>query len=120
MLQDEKDKLLTLFETEVQWCREVDARDAEGSPVHYDDTTAVSWDLVGGICHLFGWHRACDLFGQVARHLLGPQKPHFNRDAQMAAMAALQDFNDKPETTYDMFMDALKGLPVWQGKPAAT
>jgi len=112
MRQDEKDKLLTLFEKQSQWCKHVEARDKRGQPVHYDDKTAVAWDLVGGMCFLFGWERACALFKEVERHVSGLQRCRAARAPEMAAMAFLKDFNDKRDTTYNLIMAKLRDVPV--------
>jgi hypothetical protein len=116
MMQDEKDKLLTLFENESKWCQHVEARDKRGNPVHYSDESAVAWDMVGGLCILFGWERACELFVQVERRITGVKQGHGLRDPQMAAMASLQDFNDKRGTTYDLVMTRLREMPVHDRK----
>ena len=120
MIQEEKDKLIAFFEHEGRWCQGVDATDDSGHAVHYDDEQAVSWDLVGGLCHLFGWKRACELFEPVSRHVAG--RRHLNspsRNSEMAAMSELFDFNDRRETTHQLVMDRLRGLPVWHGRRAS-
>jgi hypothetical protein len=119
MMQNEKDKLLALFENESRWCRRVEARDARGDPVHYNDEAATAWDVVGGLCFLFGWERACTLFVQVGRHITGVKRGHAHRDVEMAAMASLQDFNDERDTTYDLVMERLRDMPVAHQKRAA-
>ena len=120
MMQEEKDKLIALFDEEGRWCRGVDAVDENGQAVHYDADQAVSWDVVGGLCHLFGWKRACQLFEPMSRHLSG--RRHMNSTTQsqeIAAMSALFDFNDDDGTTYDVLLARLRELPVWHGKRAA-
>lgn len=121
MIQDEKDKLLALFEDERRWCRGVDAMDQDGQAVHYDDEQAVSWDIVGGLCHLFGWKRASRLFEPVSRNLAGRRHLHSPSQSQeIAAMSALLDFNDNDETTYEIVMARLHELPVWHGRRSST
>jgi hypothetical protein len=120
MIQEEKDKLISLFDDEARWCRGVDAADARGQAVHYDDKNAVSWDIVGGLCHLFGWKRACRLFEPISRHLTGERHlaaPLENQE--IAAMSALLDFNDDDGTTYETMMTRLRELPVWHGTRAS-
>jgi hypothetical protein len=112
MMQNQKDKLLALFENESKWCQRVEARDAHGNPVHYNDEAATAWDVVGGLCVLFGWERACTLFVQIGRHITGVKRSHACRDAEMAAMTSLQDFNDEPDTTYDLVMERLRDMPA--------
>jgi hypothetical protein len=112
MTQDEKDKLLALFERETRWCQHVEAQDDRGKPVHYCDKEAVAWDVVGGMCFLFGWERACKLFGPVARHVSGLQRYLTYGDWEMAAMASLQDFNDQGDTTYALLLARLRDVPV--------
>ncbi len=113
MMQDEKDKLLALFENRNRWCQRVEARDARGNPVHYDDERATAWDVVGGLCFLFGWDRACKLFVQVGQQVAGLRRGHMVRNPEMAAMAALLDFNDKRDTTYGLIMARLRDLRVY-------
>jgi hypothetical protein len=113
MMQHEKDELLALFETESKWCQRVEARDGRGGAVHYRDATAAAWDLVGGMCFLFGWERACKLFTQVGRHVAGMQRCRARRDREIAAMVSLQDFNDRRGTTYDMVIEGLRRVPVY-------
>jgi hypothetical protein len=119
MLQEEKDQLIALFHDEVRWCRGVDAVDENGNAVHYDDEKAVSWDVVGALCHLFGWKRACQLFEPISRHISGRRHLHSPTQTQeIAAMSALFDYNDNDTTTFDEFVSQLQALPVWHGKRA--
>lgn len=118
MMQHEKDELLALFENESKWCRNVEARDRRGNPVHYSDAAAAAWDLVGGMCCLFGWDRAMSLFVQVGRHITGAQRCRTRRDREIAAMVSLQDFNDRPDTTYDGIMERLRTMPVYCPRPS--
>jgi hypothetical protein len=113
MMQHEKDELLALFDSESRWCRNVEARDRRGSAVHYSDAAATAWDLVGGLCFLFGWDRAFALFLQVGRHLTGLERSRMLRNREIAAMVALQDFNDRPDTTYGTVMERLRSMPVY-------
>ena len=112
MTQNEKDKLLTLFERQSQWCQHVEAQDERGRPVHYRDKKAVAWDVVGGMCFLFGWERACALFKEVEGHVSGRQRCRAARASEMAAMASLKDFNDKRDTTHNLIMAGLRKVPV--------
>ncbi len=117
MIQDEKDKLIALFDDKRRWCRGQDAADADGHVVHYDDEQAVSWDLVGGLCHLFGWKRACTLFEPVSRHLSGRRPLKWSiKNLQIAAMTSLLNFNDDADTTHELVMSRLRDLPVWHGR----
>jgi len=114
MIQDEKDKLIALFADETRWCRGVDAADQHGRAVHYNDENAVSWDIVGGLCHLFGWRRASELFSSISRHLTGKHLAAAPLENQrITAMSALLDFNDDDHTTYGLMMTRLRELPVW-------
>jgi hypothetical protein len=116
MLPNEKEKLLALLGDEGQWCREAEARDRHGDAVRYDDVTAVSWDLTGAICLLFGWRRACELFPQLDRHIIGGKRgPGHRQNPEIDAMVALQDFNDLLETTYDGLVAQLRSMPVRRG-----
>ena len=112
MMQHEKDRLLELFENESRWCQRVEARDGRGHPVHYNDAAAAAWDVVGGLCFLFGWDRACKLFVQVGRQVTGLKRGYVTRDPEMAAMASLQDFNDERGTTYEVVMARLQSVRV--------
>ena len=119
MTQAEKDRMLALLNSRSSWCQEAEARDRRGEDVRFDDPTAVAWDLTGALCHLFGWERAMQLFSQLARHLTRRKPPigrHWTRpqDPQMAAMAALQDYNDQPSTHHRSMMARLMALPVYQ------
>ena len=118
MMSNEKTQLLSLFSEEGRWCQGAEAVDRDGNPVRLSDETAVAWDIVGGVCHLFGWQRARKLFVQLQRHICGRQKTHYNRDEEMAAMAALLDFNDASETSYEKVVATFEELPVWQGRPS--
>ena len=118
MMQYEKDKLLALFENKSRWCQHVEARDKRGSPVHYNDERATAWDVVGGMCFLFGWERACKLFAQVGRHVTGLKRDQGLRNREAAAMASLLDFNDKCDTTYDLVMARLRDMRVYCRKLA--
>lgn len=118
MMQHEKDDLLALFENRRKWCQGVEARDRRGSPVCYSDATATAWDMVGGMCCLFGWDRAFSLFLQVGRHFTGAQRCRTRRNREIAAMVSLQDFNDRPDTTYDVIMERLRTMPVYCPRPS--
>ena len=113
MMQDEKDKLLALFENESRWCQHVEARDKRGNPVHYNDERATAWDVVGGMCFLFGWERARKLFGQAGRDITGLKQRNGLRNLEIAAMASLQDFNDKRDTTFDLVIARLRDMRVY-------
>ena len=118
MTQNEKDELLTLFEKESRWCQHVEAKDERGRPVYYHDKKAAAWDVVGGMCFLFGWERACKLFLQVSRDVTGLKRGPGLRDREMAAMASLQDFNDQRDTTYDLVMARLREMRVYDRQPS--
>lgn len=115
MMPDEKTKLLELLAEPAAWCRDAEARDADGEPVTYDSDAAVAWDLTGALCRLFGWRRACVLFPQVDRHVVGKRKgvQWPVTDPGIDAMKSLQDFNDGADTTYEMVRARLEGMPVW-------
>lgn len=120
MLPVERDKLLEFFGDQEHWCQNAEARDAGGEAVCYSDDAAVAWDLTGGMCLLFGWRRACALFQQVERHILGRRGRQVARSPEIEAMAALQDYNDRADTTHEMVVGQLRTMPVWKGKPAPT
>ncbi len=117
MMPEEKQQLLELFDDERRWCREAEAHDANSDAVHYDDDAAVAWDVTGALCRLFGWRRACVLFGQLDRHINGKRvairwpAP----DAEMDAMGALQDFNDGVDMTFDRMRERIETMSVWHG-----
>jgi len=118
MTADEKKEMLSLFDREERWCKGSEARNGQGEPVSYNDESAVAWDLVGGLCHLFGWQRACQLFEQVHRHVAGPSTVRFRENSDMHAMGALCDYNDALGTTYGMLVATLESMPIWRGGPA--
>jgi hypothetical protein len=121
LLPREKELLLAFLGHENRWCRRAEALDANGDAVQYDAETAVSWDVTGAMCHLFGWSRACALFAQLDRHLHGKRQSRSwpFRDVEMDAMTALQDFNDRPETTFNILREMLETAPVWRALPGA-
>lgn len=115
MMTDEKRQLLEFFKDEASWTRDVEARDRSGTPVHYDDPTAVAWDLVGGLCRLFGWRRACTLFGQVQRHVADGERRSFGWPAaqtDIEAMRSLQEFNDSATTDFNHLYEQLQSMPL--------
>lgn len=116
MMPDEKCQLLALFKDKANWTRDVEARDRSGTPVHYDDPSAVAWDLAGGLCHLFGWQRASMLFGQVQRHIADVQRRSFGWPApqtNIEAMRSLQEFNDRTTTDFSILYEQLESMPSW-------
>jgi hypothetical protein len=117
MMPEEKNRLLALLEHSRVWCQEAEARDAHGDPVRFDDDAAVAWDITGALCRLFGWRRARVLFEQVERHLGGKQPHAFwpLRDSGIEAMKALQDYNDRSSTTFELLRERLESMPVWVG-----
>jgi hypothetical protein len=119
MMAEEKAEVLVLFEHADRWCRDAEAHDANGEAVHYDDESAVAWDITGGLCRLFGWQRACVLFGQVDRHIHGkrPVSGWPARDPELDAMVSLQAFNDREDTTFEMVRERLESMPVWHRGP---
>lgn len=117
-MPDEKAKLLSLLDHADKWCRNAEALDASGNPVTYDHDAAVAWDITGALCLLFGWQRACVLFSQLDRHIHG-KRIMFGwprGDAEMDAMAALQDYNDRVDTTFALLRERIEAMPVWQGQ----
>jgi hypothetical protein len=120
MMQNEKARLLALFADKGKWCQRVEARDAQGNPVRYDDQRAAAWDVVGGMCLLFGWPRARKLFPQVGRTVAGSKRPLIGcRDREMSAMTALLDFNDEQKTTHAVILARLQEVQVYFKEPAA-
>jgi len=116
MLPNEKERLLIFFGDHHRWCQEAEARNETGEAVHYDDPSAVAWDITGGMCLLFGWQRALELFPQLDRHVhQGKRSRAWVTDRGIASMAALQDFNDEACTTFEMITERLKTMPVWNG-----
>jgi hypothetical protein len=117
MMPEEKEQLLAFLDHERRWCRDAEAHDANSDAVRYDDDAAVAWDVTGALCRLFGWQRACVLFGQLDRHINGKRVAIGwpARDAEMDAMCALQDFNDRVDMTFDMMRERIETVPVWQG-----
>ncbi|MFQ5423459.1 MAG: hypothetical protein ACE5F9_05700 [Phycisphaerae bacterium] len=115
MMPDEKKQLLALLEHADKWCRHAEALDAHGHGVVYDDDAAVAWDITGALCRLFGWQRACVLFGQLERHILGKRRTVGwpMHDTPVDAMTALQEFNDRADTTFDMLRERIEAMPVW-------
>ncbi len=117
MIPEEKDKLLALFDSEQRWCQDVEASDSHGDPVKFHDPEAVAWDLTGALCRLFGWQRARVLFRQLDRHLCGKkQLKRFNRDPAVDAMVALQEYNDRADTTFEILFLQLCNMPTWHGR----
>ncbi len=117
MMPEEKRQLLSLFDHEHRWCRDVEAQDATGEAVRYDEIAAVAWDITGALCHLFGWRRGSELFAQVDRHING--KRAANRWSTLPtlfhSMAALQKFNDRGDTTFEMVRGQIESMPTWHG-----
>jgi len=117
MMPEEKEQLLSFLDHERRWCRDAEARDANSDAVGYDDAAAVAWDVTGALCRLFGWQRACVLFGQLDRHINGKRVAIGwpARDAEMDAMCALQDFNDRVDKTFDVMRERIETILVWHG-----
>lgn len=119
MMQDEKERLLSLLGTSSRWCQHAEARDRRGHAVHYSDPSAVAWDLTGAVCVLFGWTRALELFSQLERQLLGRKRAarrSFSlpiRDPRIGSMVAVQEFNDRTDTTYEAIMARLSELSAY-------
>ena len=114
MLPDERDKLLAFFESDGRWCQNAEARDTHGSPVEFHDPLATAWDITGAMCCLFGWKRACTLFGQLDRHIHKRKRLHgFNQDAAIESMVILQAYNDRPVTTFEVILTLFETMPVW-------
>lgn len=113
MKADEKIKLLEMFDSARKWCQGSEARNQAGDPIRYDDPTAVSWDLVGGMCHLFGWRRASSLFRQFHDSIVGHHSNLPPNNEDIAAMSALIDFNDAENTSFESIIKAVQDMPVW-------
>ena len=121
MLPIEKQDLLSLFADRRRWCQQAEARDAQGNPIRFSASAAVSWDITGALCRLFGWSRACILFGQLERHLLGGKHPYrYNRVPEIDSMVALQVFNDQTDMTFETLLSRLASIPVWRGRSRRT
>ncbi|MBI4582342.1 MAG: hypothetical protein HY718_21790 [Planctomycetes bacterium] len=115
MTQQEKEALLSLLCTPARWCQGMEASDAAGESVPYDDAGAVAWDLTGGLCFLFGWERATELFPELEPHITGRTPGPGDEKAAIPSMTALQDFNDRPGTTHDALLARIQTLPVLGG-----
>lgn len=121
MMADEKIRLLALLMHPVDWCQGAEARDRHERSVRFDDADAVAWDVTGGLCRLFGWPRACLLFEQIERHLGVRRRFSGNWMAcpSIDAMRVLQDFNDRPDTTFADVRGLLETMPVWRSEAQA-
>jgi hypothetical protein len=119
MMPNEKSQLLSLLDHEHRWCQNTEAQDANGNAARYDETVAVAWDLTGALCRLFGWRRASELFGQLDRHINGRHvvARRSARQTVFRSMAALQDFNDRGNTTFEMVRGQIETMPVRDGPP---
>jgi len=117
-MPQEKTELLALLGRHGTWCRDAEARDAEGKPVRFDDPSAVAWDLTGALCHLYGWQRACVLFSQFDRHIHGKRKQLSwpATDPDIAAMESLQVFNDRADTVFATIRELVQTMPTWRGQ----
>ncbi|MGD8452735.1 MAG: hypothetical protein PVJ57_13025 [Phycisphaerae bacterium] len=117
MMPSEKERLLALLEREASWSQGAEAHGVDGRAVCYDDEAAVAWDLTGALCRLFGWQRACVLFGQFDRHIHGKRSTFTwpKRNAELDAMVALQEYNDRRDTTFTMLRERIESMPVWRG-----
>lgn len=112
MTQREKQELLELFSIPANWCQEMEARNWEGHSVRYDDPSAVAWDLTGGVCHLFGWERATELFPLMDRYVTGKKPDQRATNPGIASMISLQEFNDSSETSFEILLLRLQSIPV--------
>jgi hypothetical protein len=113
MSPEEKDQLVALLLNAQCWCQGAEAHDAGGQAVAYSDADATAWDLTGAACHLFGWRRARELFVQIDRHLHGHDTAGADQsDSEIAAMVALQTWNDNAQTTHVELITRLQSLPV--------
>ena len=92
------DAILELLDTPDKWTQGLAARDANGDSVYSSAPEAVCWCLEGAICKVF-------------RETNRPwSKPYFKM--KRALTRVLKDdyisFNDKPTTTYEDIINALK------------
>lgn len=114
MLPIEKHNLLCLFADERRWCQQAEARNEVGEAVRYDDPSAIAWDITGGMCKLFGWRRALALFSQLDRHVHNVKRDRcWGANPEIASMVAIQNHNDEDGTTYEMIIEWLETMPVW-------
>lgn len=119
MKLEEKRTLLRIFSNEQSWCKHAEARDRRGNPVKYDDASAVSWDLVGGMCHAFGWKRASQLFAEMWNFDNAPSRRYWTRqDKAYMAMAKMMDFNDHAETSFLNIVARIKDIKPWRAAVA--
>lgn len=117
MMLAEKQQLLEFFCDSSRWCQNAEAKDANGAAVKFDSADATACDLSGALCRLFGWERATTLFQQLDRHIYG-KRPAVGwppRDDTLAAMVALQEFNDRAGMTFAELRAQLENAPVWVG-----
>ncbi len=113
MSPEEKGQLVALLQDAQHWCQGAEARTAEGQPVPYTAAGAAAWDLTGAACHLFGLRRARELFVQIDRHLHERGTPDVDQGrSEIAAMVALQTWNDDAQTTHSDVLTRLQSLPV--------
>jgi hypothetical protein len=112
MSPNEKEQLVALLLDAQHWCQGAEARNAEGHDVAYSDADATAWDVTGATCHLFGWPRACELFAQMGSDFHGGDAGATRGDSGIAAMVALQNWNDDAGTTHADVIARLQSLPV--------
>lgn len=112
MTKAEKQKLQTLFGTRARWCQGSEAMDVHGEPVNHDDPDATSWDIVGGLCHAFGWERAQALFPEIHAHFRTGASPGDHVQSSFDAMRDMSDLNDADGTTYETLAALIDTLPT--------
>jgi hypothetical protein len=101
-----------MFSLSANWCKGMEACNAAGEAVSYNDPAAVAWDLTGGLCALFGWERAESLFPVLDRHCTSRKKRPKAANPAISSMVALQEFNDANGTTHDVLLERLQTIPV--------
>jgi len=117
MMPEERQRLLDLLDQQGKWCQHTEARDVLGNPVSCDDDMATAWDVTGALFRLFGWERAATLYVQLDKHIHGKRRDFAwpPRDSELDAMAALQEFNDRADVTFELVRSRLESMPVWSG-----
>jgi hypothetical protein len=84
--------------------------------VKFHDPLATAWDITGAMCCLFGWRRACTLFGQLERHIFGRRRVHrLRRNTPIESMVTLQVYNDHRETAFEVILALLETMPIRTG-----
>ena len=98
-------KLLNLLQNKKSWTKGANARTKDGNPTHSNDEKATCWCLQGAIYKV---NLGDPDIHPILNKLQAALPKHFRDSAYDSLQNVITYFNDHPDTTHEMVLEAIR------------